>query len=52
MVASWRGMSVRVQKGGFMVDLSLRWYIGPHVVFETLELYQYTESLKSLDSVY
>ena len=32
-------MSVRVQKGGFMVDLLLRLSIGPNVVFENLALY-------------
>ena len=46
MVASLREMSVRFGKGGFMVDLLLLQNIGPNAVSETLELYQYTESLK------
>ena len=37
MVASWREVSVRVQKGGLMVDLLLRSNIGSNVVFETLK---------------
>ena len=42
-------LSVRVRKGGFMVDINGLWCLemsvrGPNVVFETLELYQYTES--------
>ena len=37
MVASWWEVSVRVRKGGFMVDLLLRLNIGPDVVSETWE---------------
>ena len=41
MESSRRKLFVRVQKGGFMVDLLLRWKIGPNAVFETLEIYTY-----------
>ena len=34
-------MSERVWKGGFMVNLSLRYTFAPKVVFETFELYIY-----------
>ena len=40
MVTSPREMSVRIRKGGFVVDLLLRWSIGPDVLYETLELYR------------
>ena len=43
-------MSVRIRKGGFMVEPLRHWNLGPNVVFETLWSYIYCPSRRQREA--